>query len=164
MGSVVLLIFASLITVYTSAFLSSLIVLKEGAKGFSNLLTKHVNNVWKWGLASLIGLSSFGFYWSELVKTEGTIKSFLVFLLGAFFHLAGLLLIVYLFIFVPLRIFKINKSEASQAFVSRLNLILFPFATIYIGGLIFIGVQLGFALSSFSDPNSVQLQSMLPFN
>lgn len=160
MGSIVLLLFAILITVYSSAFVSSIIVLNEGFKDFSALLAKHFNNLWKWGLAGLIGLSGLGFYWSELVKTEGSVKSFLLFILGASFHLAGLLLIVYLFVFVPLRIFKINKSDASLNFVKKLNLILFPFATVYVGGLIFLGVQLGCTINAFGNPASIQ--SMIP--
>lgn len=156
MGSIVLLLFTLLIAVYSSAFLSSIIVLKGGFKQASKFLATHFNNFWKWGILLLIGLSSFGFYWSELLQNEGTVKSFLLFCLGAAFHLACLFLVVYLFIFFPLRVFKINKSSSSKRFINRLNLVLFPVATVYLGGLIFIAVQLGFTINSLSEPVSAQ--------
>ena len=142
MTSTIALILSVIVLTYLMAFVSSLIVIKDGYKGFIEFLSRKMDNIWKWGLLSLLVLSGLGFFWSTVVGLEGNVKSFFQFLLGSGFHLAGMFLLVYLMVFVPLKVFKINRSESSQQFVKKLNYALLPFAAVYLGGLMFLTVQI----------------------
>ena len=157
MASTISLILGIIALTYLLAFVSSIIVIKEGIRGFIGFLSRKMDKNWKWGLLSLLALSTIGFAWSTVVGLEGNVKSFFDFLLGSFFHLSGLFLLVYLMVFIPLKIFKINRSESSQEFVRRLNYVLLPFAFVYLGGLMFLFIQISSTFTTF-DSSSIAKQ------
>lgn len=137
---------------YFLALLGSAVVMLDGRNDLIKLITCKIGKLWKLSILILVSLSGVGFYWGEKTARYGSMESFLTLAWVGLFHLSAFLLIVYLFVFVPLRIFKINRSEASMRFVSQLNLVLFPFAALYFVAVIIFAYQSLGSMISINAP------------